>query len=159
MVGVGCSICKRAGRDTLYSRCDAPPDSVQISNLLRHMKSPMHRAAHAKLYGLPALPRKQNLTKEHIELVLNKRREGGSLRQLTKDTGWGRKKVLRVQFAIAEAMRCQAREQLAKATSFWHKTTLMITYSRPLFQDNTKCILNDVQLRSAVRKHPVVLLG
>ena len=49
--------------------------------------------------------------------MLKKRREGGSLRQLSEATGWGRNTVLRVQFAIAEAMRCQAREQLAKATS------------------------------------------
>ena len=49
--------------------------------------------------------------------MLENRRGGGSLSQLQAKVGKGRKKIARVQFTIAEAMRFQAREQLANATS------------------------------------------
>ena len=106
----------------MYSRCEVDPDGeeLQVCNLLRHAQRPQHIAAHAKVSGMPAPPQKTSLSRHLFERVLGIRRQGGSLRQIEQTLAKervGRKKFLRLQYSLAEAMRFQAREQLAKCTS------------------------------------------
>eukprot|EP00959_Pyramimonas_sp_CCMP1952_P463677 9485346-Pyramimonas_sp.AAC.1 len=115
-------MCKATKVNTVYGRCEVDPHGaeLQICNLFRHASRPQHVSACASVNGLPTPPQTPELNRADFERVLELRRQGGPLRQIELTLameGKGRKKVMRLQYAIAEAMRFQAREHLAKCSS------------------------------------------